>query len=180
MTIDFGHYANSQGALFRSRSESRQSRALIYPFTHVVYPANFGFVLLNEGVSDEAAPGGISQSSDTHPCVGDSKSWRRGGEYIPISVVRDYANPCQTLVKRALERIIVRLHAQSSPPDDASLASETLRVLRDAQSPFLFFFVSQSVDSDAHKGEKQSRSHRRTWCRQDVYHRGTRPTRSRS
>jgi len=37
-------------------------------------------------------------------------------------------------VKRALQRIIVRLPAQSPPPDDISLASETLRMLREAQS----------------------------------------------
>lgn len=37
-------------------------------------------------------------------------------------------------MKRAVQRVIVRLPAQSPPPDDVSLASETVRVLRDAQS----------------------------------------------
>lgn len=37
-------------------------------------------------------------------------------------------------MKRAVHRVIVRLPAQSPPPDDVSLASETVRVLRDAQS----------------------------------------------
>jgi ATP-dependent Clp protease ATP-binding subunit ClpB len=38
----------------------------------------------------------------------------------------------KTLVKRALQRIIIHLPAQSPPPDDISLASETTRVIREA------------------------------------------------
>jgi ATP-dependent Clp protease ATP-binding subunit ClpB len=38
----------------------------------------------------------------------------------------------QTVVKRALQRVIIRLPAQSPPPDDVSLAPETLRVVREA------------------------------------------------
>jgi ATP-dependent Clp protease ATP-binding subunit ClpA len=37
-------------------------------------------------------------------------------------------------VKRALQRVIIRLPAQSLPVDDVSLAAETALVLRDAQS----------------------------------------------
>ncbi|KAI0296195.1 P-loop containing nucleoside triphosphate hydrolase protein [Russula brevipes] len=83
-----------------------------------VYPAHLGFVLLNEGAGDEPAPGSISQ---THQ--------------IPLfaSVIQK-AGGDVTVVKRALQRTIVRLPAQSPPPDDVSLASETVRVLREAQS----------------------------------------------
>ena len=37
-------------------------------------------------------------------------------------------------MKRALQRIIVRLPAQSPPPDDVAFALETVRVFREAQS----------------------------------------------
>ncbi|KAF8274087.1 P-loop containing nucleoside triphosphate hydrolase protein [Lactarius quietus] len=80
-----------------------------------LYPVHLAFVLLNEGTGD-ATTGNISQSQ------------------IPLfaSVIQK-AGGDVTLVKRALQRVIVRLPAQSPPPDDVSLASETARVLRDAQ-----------------------------------------------
>lgn len=40
----------------------------------------------------------------------------------------------QQLVNRALQKQIVRLPTQDPPPDDTSLASATLKVLREAQS----------------------------------------------
>ncbi|KAI0003683.1 P-loop containing nucleoside triphosphate hydrolase protein [Russula compacta] len=83
-----------------------------------IHPAHLGFVLLNEGAGDDPAQGSISQ---THQ--------------IPLfaSVIQK-AGGDVTLVKRALQRVIVRLPSQSPPPDDVSLASETLRVLREAQN----------------------------------------------
>jgi len=91
---------------------------------------------LNEGSGDKAAPGGIAQAQIP---LFASVIQKAGGDVVsssPISLLRDHANPPprQTLVKRALQRIIVRLPAQSPPPDDISLAPETLRVLQDAQS----------------------------------------------
>ena len=34
----------------------------MYSFIHALYPVHFGFVLLNEGASDEAGLGGISHA----------------------------------------------------------------------------------------------------------------------
>ena len=101
-----------------------------------MYPAHIGFVLLNEGAGDEAAPGGISQAQIP---LFASVIQKAGGDVVssPLFLCSGTTltpPACQTLVKRALQRIIVRLPAQSPPPDDVSLASETLRVLRDAQS----------------------------------------------
>ncbi|KAI0257132.1 P-loop containing nucleoside triphosphate hydrolase protein [Lactifluus subvellereus] len=80
------------------------------------YPAHLAFVLLNEGAGDDSASGGISHQISLFASV----IQKAGGDV--------------TLVKRVLQRVIVRLPAQSPPPDDVSLAAETLRVLRDAQS----------------------------------------------
>ncbi|KAN0124757.1 P-loop containing nucleoside triphosphate hydrolase protein [Russula decolorans] len=82
-----------------------------------VHPAHIAFVLLNEGAGDEPAPGSTSHTQ------------------IPLfaSVIQK-AGGDVTLVKRALQRIIIRLPAQSPPPDDVSLASETTRVLREAHN----------------------------------------------
>lgn len=100
-----------------------------------MYPAHIGFVLLNEGAGDEAAPGGTSQAQIP---LFASVIQKAGGDVVSSSLLlcsgTTLTPPVQTLVKRALQRIIVRLPAQSPPPDDVSLASETLRVLRDAQS----------------------------------------------
>ncbi|KAH8997292.1 P-loop containing nucleoside triphosphate hydrolase protein [Lactarius akahatsu] len=77
-----------------------------------LYPVHLAFVLLNEG--DGPTSRNISPISNTPLRVRDPKSRRR-------------------CLKRALQRAIVRLPAQSPPPDDVSLASETVKVLRDAQ-----------------------------------------------
>ncbi|KAI0068201.1 hypothetical protein BV25DRAFT_1911214 [Artomyces pyxidatus] len=77
-----------------------------------VYPAHLAFVLLNEGAGE-----GGSQAQ------------------IPLfaSVIQK-AGGDPTLVKRALQKLIVRFPAQSPPPDDVSLSSEAAKVIRDAQA----------------------------------------------
>jgi ATP-dependent Clp protease ATP-binding subunit ClpA len=72
--------------------------------------------------------------SDSPLCIRDPKSWRRCRKYSFLTSYPCVFSFSQTLVKRAVQRVIVRLPAQSPPPDDVSLASETVRVLRDAQS----------------------------------------------
>ncbi|KAI0308210.1 P-loop containing nucleoside triphosphate hydrolase protein [Multifurca ochricompacta] len=84
-----------------------------------IYPAHLAFVLLNEGAGDGSALGNVSQTH-THIPLFVSVIQKAGGDV--------------TLVQRVLQRVIARLPAQSPPPDDVSLASETVRVLRDAQS----------------------------------------------
>ncbi|KDQ63541.1 hypothetical protein JAAARDRAFT_29560 [Jaapia argillacea MUCL 33604] len=83
-----------------------------------VHPAHIGFVLLNEGGGDQSVPGGLSQSSGTP---------------LFASVVQK-AGGDPTLVKRGLQKLIVRLPAQNPPPDETSLSSAALKVLREAQS----------------------------------------------
>ncbi|KAA1471488.1 hypothetical protein DENSPDRAFT_837498 [Dentipellis sp. KUC8613] len=82
-----------------------------------VHPAHLGFVLLNEGAADENAPGGVTHAQTP---LFASVIQRAGGE--------------ATLVKRALQKIIVRLPSQSPPPEDVSLHPETARTLKDAQA----------------------------------------------
>ena len=41
---------------------------------------------------------------------------------------------CQAIVTRGLQKLIVRLPTQDPPPDDTSLSSALLKVLREAQS----------------------------------------------
>jgi ATP-dependent Clp protease ATP-binding subunit ClpB len=103
--------------------------------TSTVYPAHLGFVLLNEGAGDDPAPG------STQIPLFSSVIQKAGGDVV--STLLSFGWSCtrtqslsnaQTLVKRALQRIIVRLPAQSPPPDDVSLSSETARVFREAQS----------------------------------------------
>lgn len=81
-----------------------------------LYPVHLAFVLLNGDAGDGPTSGSIAQSQ------------------IPLfaSVIQK-AGGDVTQVKRALKRVILRLPAQSPPPDDVSIASETVRVLRDAQ-----------------------------------------------
>ena len=123
-------HANSQGTSIVS--------SLTPTFTvadyvaYAVYPAHLAFVLLNEGAGDEPAPGSAQIplfASVIEKAGGDVVST----PYNPLVRVRQLTK-CQTLVKRAFKRIIIRLPAQSPPPDDISLASETTRVLREAQT----------------------------------------------
>ncbi|KAL5518951.1 hypothetical protein ACEPAH_634 [Sanghuangporus vaninii] len=75
-----------------------------------VYPAHLAFVILNEGAGEE---------NPKHSLFA-SVIQKAGGE--------------PQLVNRALQKQIVRLPTQDPPPDDASLSSALLKVLREAQS----------------------------------------------
>ncbi|KAF8922560.1 P-loop containing nucleoside triphosphate hydrolase protein [Mucidula mucida] len=77
-----------------------------------VHPAHIAFVLLNEGSGDAATSSGNSLFSSV--------------------ITKAGADPA--IVKRALQKIIVRLPSQSPPPDETSLSSAALKVLREAQS----------------------------------------------
>ncbi|KAI9444799.1 P-loop containing nucleoside triphosphate hydrolase protein [Lactarius indigo] len=76
-----------------------------------LYPVHLAFVLLNEG--DGPTSGNIAQSQVP---LFASVIQKAGGDVTPV--------------KRAIHRAIVRLPAQSPPPDDISLASETARGLQ--------------------------------------------------
>ncbi|KAI0689592.1 P-loop containing nucleoside triphosphate hydrolase protein [Cytidiella melzeri] len=75
-----------------------------------VHPAHIAFVLLNEGADDNSP----NQS------LFASVVQRAGGDVA--------------VVKRALQKIIVRLPSQQPAPDDVSFSSASLKVLREAQS----------------------------------------------
>ncbi|KAL5495272.1 hypothetical protein ACEPAI_735 [Sanghuangporus weigelae] len=75
-----------------------------------VYPAHLAFVILNEGVGEENSKHSLFASVIQ----------KAGGE--------------PQLLNRALQKQIVRLPTQDPPPDDASLSSTLLKVLREAQS----------------------------------------------
>ncbi|KAF9044541.1 hypothetical protein BDZ89DRAFT_1008460 [Hymenopellis radicata] len=79
-----------------------------------VHPAHIAFVLLNEG-SGDAATGSSS-----------------GNSLFSSVISKAGADPA--IVKRALQKIIVRLPSQSPPPDETSLSSAALKVLREAQN----------------------------------------------
>ncbi|KIY71648.1 P-loop containing nucleoside triphosphate hydrolase protein [Cylindrobasidium torrendii FP15055 ss-10] len=74
-----------------------------------VHPAHIAFTMLNE-------QSGGQNSASLFQTVID----KAGGDPVAI--------------KRALQKIIVRIPTQSPPPDDTSFSSATLKVLRDAQS----------------------------------------------
>ncbi|EIM83507.1 uncharacterized protein STEHIDRAFT_101770 [Stereum hirsutum FP-91666 SS1] len=82
-----------------------------------LYPAHLAFVLLNEGAGDTAAPGGVSHAQTP---LFASVIQKAGGDV--------------SLVKRALQKLIVRLPSQSPAPEEVSLSSEAAKVLREAQS----------------------------------------------
>ncbi|TFK57074.1 hypothetical protein OE88DRAFT_1619147 [Heliocybe sulcata] len=83
-----------------------------------VHPAHIGFVLLNEAAGDQTAPGGITHTSGTS--LFSSVIQKAGGD--------------PALVKRGLQKLIVRLPAQSPPPEETTLSSGALKVLREAQA----------------------------------------------
>ncbi|KAF8078626.1 P-loop containing nucleoside triphosphate hydrolase protein [Lyophyllum atratum] len=83
-----------------------------------VHPAHIAFVLINEG-SGEAIPGGTQHT----------------GSAIPLFVsVIQRAGGDPNAVKRAIQKLIVRLPTQSPPPDEVSLSAPALKVLREAQN----------------------------------------------
>ncbi|KAH9950351.1 P-loop containing nucleoside triphosphate hydrolase protein [Amylocystis lapponica] len=83
-----------------------------------VHPAHLAFVLLNEGAGDPSLPGGLSNGQHTSNSLFSSVIQKAGGD--------------TAVVKRGLQKIIVRLPAQSPPPDEISLSSAALKVLREA------------------------------------------------
>ncbi|KAJ2966030.1 hypothetical protein NUW54_g13925 [Trametes sanguinea] len=78
-----------------------------------VHPAHIGFVLLNEGAG-EGAP-----ASTTHSLF-QSVIEKAGGD--PVTV------------RRGLQKLIVRLPSQSPPPEEVSLSTAAMKVLREAES----------------------------------------------
>jgi len=84
-----------------------------------VHPAHIAFVLLNEG------------AGETLPRSGGVKG--SGGRPLFQSII-EKAGGDPAIVKRGLQKIIVRLPAQSPAPEELSLSSSTLKVLREAES----------------------------------------------
>jgi ATP-dependent chaperone ClpB len=82
-----------------------------------VHPAHFAFALLNEGAGGEP-PGGLSGNSQTS--LFSSVIQKAGGD--------------STIMKRGVQKFIVRIPTQNPPPDDTSLSSASLKVLREAQA----------------------------------------------
>ncbi|KAI9063082.1 hypothetical protein FKP32DRAFT_1758622 [Trametes sanguinea] len=78
-----------------------------------VHPAHIGFVLLNEGAGDGAP------ASTTHSLF-QSVIEKAGGD--PVTV------------RRGLQKLIVRLPSQSPPPEEVSLSTAAMKVLREAES----------------------------------------------
>ncbi|TFK41163.1 P-loop containing nucleoside triphosphate hydrolase protein [Crucibulum laeve] len=82
-----------------------------------VAPAHLAFVLINEG-SGESMPGAVPSS---------------GGAPLFVSVIsRAGGDPIE--VKRGIQKLIVRLPQQSPPPEETTLSSAALKVLREAQT----------------------------------------------
>ncbi|THH11116.1 hypothetical protein EW145_g863 [Phellinidium pouzarii] len=79
-----------------------------------VYPAHLAFVLLNDGAGD-SSPSKSLQQSLFHSVI-----QKAGGE--------------PQLVKRALQKQIVRLPTQDPPPDEISFSGAASKVLREAQT----------------------------------------------
>nr|GAT44184.1 predicted protein [Mycena chlorophos] len=84
-----------------------------------VFPVHIASALLNEGAGEASMPGAVPASRPT--------------DSLFVSVI-SRAGGDATTVKRAVQKAIVRLPTQSPPPDDTSLSSQALKVLRDAQN----------------------------------------------
>ncbi|KAJ6604644.1 P-loop containing nucleoside triphosphate hydrolase protein [Mycena vulgaris] len=82
-----------------------------------VHPVHIASVLLNEGAGEE--PGGLAST---------------GGGTSLFSSVISRAGGDPAIMKRAVQKAIVRLPTQSPPPDETSLSSQSLKVLREAQA----------------------------------------------
>ncbi|KAH7883580.1 P-loop containing nucleoside triphosphate hydrolase protein [Phlebopus sp. FC_14] len=83
-----------------------------------VHPAHLAAVLLNEGTGvDGGIPGGLQASSANS--LFNSVIQRAGGDPV--------------VVKRGLQKLIVRLPSQTPAPDDVTLSAAAARVLREAQ-----------------------------------------------
>ncbi|PPQ63768.1 hypothetical protein CVT24_004310 [Panaeolus cyanescens] len=82
-----------------------------------VYPAHLAFVLLNESGSEGSMPGGTSTA---------------GAPLFASVVSRAGGDPA--LIKRGIQKLIVRLPTQDPAPEEISISTATLKVLREAQS----------------------------------------------
>ncbi|KAJ7786301.1 P-loop containing nucleoside triphosphate hydrolase protein [Mycena metata] len=82
-----------------------------------VAPVHLASVLLNEG---DPMPGGLSASGGHGTSLFSSVISRAGGD--------------PAIVKRAVQKAIVRLPTQSPAPDDITFSSQALKVLREAQA----------------------------------------------
>ncbi|KIJ68458.1 hypothetical protein HYDPIDRAFT_185502 [Hydnomerulius pinastri MD-312] len=83
-----------------------------------VHPAHLASVLLTEGTADGAIPGGLQGGSNANSLF-TSVIQRAGGD--------------PTLVKRGLQKLIVRLPSQTPAPDDVTISAGAAKVLREAQ-----------------------------------------------
>lgn len=82
-----------------------------------VHPAHIAFVLLNEGAGEPSLGAGTGAQPNSLFVSVISKS---GGD--------------PAIVKRGLHKIIVRLPAQTPPPDEVTLSSAAAKVIREAES----------------------------------------------
>ncbi|KAF8877454.1 P-loop containing nucleoside triphosphate hydrolase protein [Gymnopilus junonius] len=83
-----------------------------------VYPAHLAFVLLNEGEAAEPSAAGGSHAGVTP--LFSSVITKAGGD--------------PTVVRRGVQKVIVRLPSQDPPPEETSFSTASLKVLREAQS----------------------------------------------
>ncbi|KAI0669877.1 P-loop containing nucleoside triphosphate hydrolase protein [Trametes maxima] len=100
---------------FTDKTQESLSAAiqLAKDYSHAqVHPAHIAFTLLNEG-QGEGAP---------------------SGAHSLFTSVIDKAGGDPVTVRRGLQKLIVRLPAQSPAPDEISLSSAALKVLREAES----------------------------------------------
>ncbi|KAJ3527722.1 hypothetical protein NM688_g8093 [Phlebia brevispora] len=74
-----------------------------------VHPAHIAFALLNEGAGEDT------------------------GEHSLFTSVIQKSGGDPDVIKRGLQRVIVRLPAQSPPPEDVSFSPAAIKVLREAQ-----------------------------------------------
>ncbi|KAJ7597031.1 P-loop containing nucleoside triphosphate hydrolase protein [Mycena floridula] len=101
---------------FTDKTQQTLSAAIQLAKDHAnaqVHPAHIAFALLDEG---EPVVGGVNPPSSLFSSVID----KSGGD--PVAV------------KRTLQKLIVRLPTQNPPPDDTSLSTASLKVLREAQN----------------------------------------------
>lgn len=82
-----------------------------------LHSAHIAAALLNEGAADDS-PGALSNNSRSS--LFSSVIQKAGGDPV--------------VVKRGLQKIIVRLPSQSPPPEEISMSANALKVLREAQS----------------------------------------------
>ncbi|KAG8814497.1 hypothetical protein FRC17_001106 [Serendipita sp. 399] len=83
-----------------------------------VQPVHFASAMLNE--DQQVPPGGLPKPGGQNSSLFVQAIQKAGGD--------------QTLVNRAIQRLLVRLPAQDPPPDDISLSQASRKVLHEAQN----------------------------------------------